>query len=149
VNEINEFIDEILVTLKATKANTYEVNDVNRKSSSKKARSEPNKSCIQESNWANYFEKNIMSQLPITSKTTKSFIKDDAKTIFGNLTRFDVKLINGEASIDCYDNGTVSIKIYDFIKNAQIFNFYSPVKKRKEIEDCFNLLIDVIKFKLK
>ncbi len=90
-----------------------------------------------------------MSQLPITSKTTKSFIKDDAKTIFGNLTRFDVKLINGEASIDCYDNGTVSIKIYDFIKNAQIFNFYSPVKKRKEIEDCFNLLIDVIKFKLK
>ncbi len=89
-----------------------------------------------------------MSQLPRDSKITKLFIKDDAKTIFGNLTRFNVKIRNSEVTIDFYDNGTVSIKIYDFFKKSQVFSFYS-LNDRKKIEQNFSLLIELTNFQLK
>jgi len=148
--EVKDIDSKFLLGREASNINKqYEVKIENIKSSPIEKEKQIKESHTQKYNWANYFEKNIKSQLPKNSIISKSYIEDDGKTIFGNLIRFNVKVRNSEVTIDCYDNGSVSIKIYDFLKKAQVFSSYLPINDKKKIEISFNLLIDITNFQIK
>jgi len=96
-------------------------------------------------NWITYFEEKIKAQLPNNPHITKSFFKEEGIINFGELVRFVIETNNKEGIVDCYSSGTISVEVYDFSRQDQIFICLSFPSEIEKIEQSFNSFIEAMK----